>query len=1249
MVTAAPVMQALDSLATLLEVATKTGLRHTIRGTAQIPEFEWLLVSDGRADTQIRYLAGISVPDLTDDLLGILRTCFPNNYEFQEVDWHPRYIEECLPVENPSTGAQTMTFETGQTIETTLEPYVAGVEYHGRTTRGRDWQTPFATFAESVDGPSYRRREQYERTAPQRIPLATLIEAIRDADVPIVYQVVGGLHHDWSGEAGAYVADMEEGDVTISDYIRDIIFPRTYEDRKEHTPRRTDQRRIDAIGTRDSQRTFCVSMRAVALTRDNQQHADQIARRLSTALGSLDGPYHKLHGEVVTDADLRPLNDDPPGLALFNEIIDRTVHEPSYGGWRGYSPAHYSESNGIVVGRSELPGFFLVDGAGLTPNGKRALAIRPAERTGITLPPPQQLANYTPPGMALCMPLTHDRQPYGRPFYLRPSQQDRHLVVVGDTGAGKSVLTMGAALTNAMATEGLDIIFDHKGGGTAEEYLRIHYAAHGNLENVLHFDFSRVLPAFSFFNIESLIDAGISREEARSRKAGHYEEILQGILGAEKYGEAAESVKAIRNHLRALYDPVNGSDAVSHDDLYQALQRTQRLEALPATSDEKLGAYFDGLIERDPEILNKILSGAVGRVETIATDDRLAPLFNHVPREDIDTDLSTNDADGETPHFDFTELLNEDTVVIFDFAGMESTIKRTLTLVILSNLWTALKARKERARQEGRDDLPLVNLYLEEARQVGGTNLLDTLLSEGRSFGLSMLLGVQFLEQLDSSNPEDNTYQEALNETATFVVGNVTVDSDLPRVFANESMSREEVDQRLTAMRRGEWLVRPGTDFGQETVQPFLAWSLPPAPGHPASEQPITASEERDFEKAFEQVVFETARTAGLPYGEGSLFRSASESERDTTDADELADESDESEEPPQTQPTTRIDTLLAHTRRLPDAVTYDDAAHALCCASCSNRYDPSIDGMERAIECCHSMDDVDADDIPICEFNLKLTSDEIAASEWSLKQLLFIQAVYNVAQRRYDSREYDLLYDSMIRLIEYVDIDTDELEALVDAGLVRHDTDHPHRMYSVSSEGRSIIGESYRQGLDYGHGKGDLEESTEHVFGVILGMRLLDQMAADSDSDVVTVEPYYELGEGILPADAFMGGSEDAEDAASKYEQRRLDVAGLDEDGNIVATVEVERVNNDLRRAAPADFDKIADCEPEEAIWIVMNRKDAHEVLQALNDPLEGEPRVEKTYSVNTPSHQFNINTPGLTALYPTEFVRDSLLDASD
>lgn len=1262
----AAVRQAMDLLHALLSDFTKAGLRHAIFGSEPFPLVEWLLVADGRDDPQIRYLVGTTHSDLTEDLRGILRTCFPDSYEFRYVEWHPRFIEDFLPIPDSIFDSVPTITVAGEEFDTVAHPYVAGVEYRGHTSRRRDWQTPLKPFGQhgtiGQEGHTHNsgweppqtntarqgQTPHYQTTESHRVPLASLIETMREARVPVAYQLVCRVQSDWTSRAELYLRALDEGRVGFMSGVREFLAPSSREERQAYKPPLSDRTRIEGIESRDPQRTFCVSARAVALTRDDRPRAEAVARRLRNALSGVDGQYHTLKGHTADDSELHA-GTEPPGTAIFTDLCSRAVYPMTYESFGAKLPGKTPQSAGVVVAPAELPGFCLVDGTGLTPAGQRALDTRRRERTALSLPPPQQLARYRPPGMALCMPLTHDRQPYGQPLYLRPSQQDRHLVIVGDTGAGKSVLIEGGVLSNADATAGPEIVFDYKGGGTAEEYLRIHYAAHGTLEDILYFDLSRVLPAFSFFDIEALLEAGVPREEARSRKAGHYEEILAGVMGAEKYGEAAESVKAIRNHLRALYDPVHGADAVSHQDLYDALQRSQRGDSMLPTTDEKLTAYFEGLAERDRDIFNKVLGGAVGRVETIATDGRLAPVFDHTPaRDEAPTDgtqpWSTPEAETDTPTFDFADQINEDSVIIFDFGGMEGTVKRTLTLVILSNLWTALKAREQRARRTGDSrEFPQVNLYLEEAREVGATRLLDTLLAEGRSFGLSVALGVQYLEQLDSPDPERDTYQEALNETATFVVGNVSVDTDLPKVLATETMDPESVSRRLSSMGRGEWLVRPGSDFGEEPVKPFLAESLPAPAGHPASEEPLSASEQCDYKAAFEKLQRESAASAGLSQYDPEWDRD------DTIDPAADIEEDEDTEKIPvdgsRPLPNQRVDVLLGHTKRMPECVRFDSETDALCCRSCENRYDPSIEGMVRAIECCHSLDVVDRDDIPVCECNLKLSPTEINAAEWSLKQLLFLQTVYNAQQLRYDPVEYDILWDSMLRLQEYVGIDTDEVQALLDADLLRHDTDHPHRLYSVSSTGRSVIGESYREGIDYGHGKGDLEESSEHVFGVVLGTQFLEEhYKADPESAVEVVRPYHELRKGTLPASAFMGEDDDVDEATDGYEQRRLDVAGLDSDENVVVAIEVERINNDYHRAIPDDFDKMAACDPEEAIWIVMSRKDGQTVLEALNDPIEGPQRVSKSYSPNTPPQQYTIDTPGLTAIYPAGYVRDEL-----
>lgn len=1211
------VTRAMDLLYTFLREATQTGLRHKLTRSTERPFVEWLLVSDGRKDASIRYLVGTSDDNLREELEGILRTCFPDTYELRTVDWHPRYVEDYLPMQATGTRSADSNDQTESqnSAITQTAPSVAGVEYRGRAKRRHDWQTPFTTFEEFLETDTNTRSSRLSTSKgreSRRVPLASLVEAMQDADVPVIYQALCQPYGDQRAVADEYLYELERGLGSLGGKVLETFIPRSEEDQRAHEPQASDQARIDGIQDRTLRRTFCVTARAVALARTSPQQAETVARRLARMFGDIGGEYHEISAHVATDAELHPMTKRPPGTQIFADLCAQTLGPVSYETTRNYLPGIPHESRGIVVAPEELPNFCLLGGDGLTPNGRRAVGARTAEQTGITLPPPRQLARYRSPGMALCMPLTHDRQPYGQPLALKPSHQNRHVLVVGDTGAGKTVLMSGGVLTNVEATDGPEIIFDTKGGGTAEEYLRAHYAASGDLDDVRYFDLTEVLPALTFFDIEPLLDAGIPREEARSRKASHYEEILKGVMGADRFGRAVDSPKAIRNHVKALFDPIHGDDAFSHADLYEALRRTQEQHATPPVSDDRYTEYFESLLERDRDVFKKVLGGAIGRVDEIATDSRLAPIFEYVRS----TNNEGEDDSKDEPRFDFADVVNDDTVVIFDFGGMDDRVKRTLTLVLLSNLWSALKAREQDPETSGAP--PLVNLYLEEAADVADTKLVDTLLSQGRSFNLSVTLGVQFARQLESPDPENDTYLEALNETATFVVGNVTVDDELMKALATEEMPPQEVARRLGTMRRGEWLVRPAAGFGDPLPQPFLAESLPAPAGHPASEEPLTGTDEVLFQAAFEKVKSQTFVDAGLSQVESTPRASGNVDGAGSTGVDEDGEEAGESTR----RPRVRVDTLLPHTKRLPESVDYDESIHALRCGRCDNRYDPAIEGMVRAIECCHSMGEVDRDNIPVCEFNLKLSPTEIEDSEWSVSQLLFLQAVYNAQQLRYDQLEYDIVEDSMIRLQEYVGIEPDEIEELIDADLLRRDGDHPHRLYSVTPEGRPVIGESYREGIDYGHGAGDLEESAQHVcLNEVARRYLVQEYEEDPDSDVVEVHPYYELDDG-----------------------HRLDCVGLDSEGDVVVTVEAERINNDRYEAVLDDFDKMASCDPKEAIWVVLTRKDAHDVLDTLHEPSKGDPRVEKTYSRNTPPQQFRLDADGVTAIHSVSYVQKAL-----
>ena len=1013
-----------------------------------------------------------------------------------------------------------------------------------------------------------------------------------DSHSTIIYQALFQPMADWTARADERRQALETHRDTFGGKLTHSLFGPADETVTLST---SEEARIEELKARDARHSFVCNARAIAVGPDDPE---EFAHQLVDAFADVSHTCYAIEGCVSSGK--RAQN-------VVDAVRDRTVHPPRYGRGRNRLPWRRARSRAIVVDPEEVPNFCVLGGEAMTAAGARAVAPTPGERTALPRPPVEQLSQYRGEGMVLGTPLTQDGTPDSEPLVLPPDLQPLHIAWSGKTGSGKTTAADTAILSNHVATDGADIVIDPKGDGNPIDLLRMHYARHETLDNVIYFDCSKVLPAFSFFDIRDELEAGVSRTTAVEDRVDHYLEMLTQIMGRDRFNQAVRSPDIIRYLVKAMFDPVSGSDAFSHRDLHTAVRRMHERQTEPPVADADLERMLAGVVANRARSFDEIMQGVANRMEKIPVDKRLARTFNHVP-------------EAGDPHFDLADFLDDDVLIIFDTGDLRSEAKRVLTLVILSNLWTALRRRARRTA----GDHALVNVYIEEAASVAVSDLLKDLLSQGRGFGCSLTLAMQFPGQLRADS--EDVYAEVLNNISTFITGNVPVDRRLADRLATDDMTPQQVGNRLRALRRGQWLLSLPAKFDQPEPRPFLVRSLAPPRGHPANEEQLSSEATEGFHAAFDEVRERTAADVGL---ELEIPRGV---------------DSDEADDTPQ-----RVDSALPHTTRLPPTVEYRSAAHMLACRTCDARFDADIDGMQQSIECCSSIEETDSDDIPICDLNLKLSPDERAVSDYSDAQLMFLQAVYNAQQLRYDDLEYDLRWDSMIRLQEYVGIDPDSVQDLIDDGLLTKDADRPHRLYSVTPAGRSTINERYRHGIEYGHGKGDLEETSQHVLAVELGRRYLEVLHVDDpESEATQVIAYFDLEERDEPA-VPMGlamGDDNLTEAKDEFDQRRIDVVALDDDGNVVVAMEAERINHDHRRAVPKDFDKMAECNPAEAIWIAMSHSEAHEILAALNDPLEGEPRVEKTYSENSPADRFQFDTPGCTGMFTLEQVRDMLDD---
>lgn len=1109
--------------------------------TTPAPTFEWLLVTDGDTSNPVEYYLNVNEGGLNESIRRVCRELFPNEYELEYTDQDPVAVLQQDASGNHSTGA----------TDPTVPDHCVAITFDGVAERRRDWQT------------SLTDTTAFDADAATHLPLATVVETLRDSPIPMVYQTLLRPYSEWTHEAAQRREQLIQHRDTPAQRIASAVVPIDDHDPEDHDP----DGRLAELRSKDPQHSFGVTVRAVAAAPGDSSGSgsDLPLSDLSTAFAGIGNSYYSIDGVVHKGDDARE---------QLQALRQRRCAQPAGYPSMACLPWTENRSRGIVADATEAPVFCVLDGSILSTGGRRAMAPTPRERTMVPRPPTDQLTAYHTQGLALGYPLDQDGTAAAESVVLPPELQSLHLAWFGKTGSGKSTALVNGLIRNQQATDGADILIDPKGDGMAETYLRAHYATHGDLEDIYYFDCTETLPSLSFFDIRDQLAAGIDRTTAVEDVVDHYIDILRGMMGRDRFEQAIRSPDIIRQLCKAQFDPVHGADAFTHRELQESVAELRSTQDPPGVMDPDLQAMLTNVAANTQRSFQELMQGVANRIEKIPLDARLAQLFNHVPHE-------------EDPHLDLRTLLDEDAVVILDTGGLRRESRRVVTLVMLSVLWSALRRR----RHQSDGDLPLVNVYLEEAAELAETGLLGDLLARSRSFGLSITLAMQFPAQLHERDPE--AYAEVLNNVSSVVTGNVAVDSRLAERLTTAEMSKTEVSNRLRSLQRGQWFVNLPAAFGQPEPRPFMVESLELPPGHPEGDDVFSSGREATFQARVETLTRRTREEAGLDV---ALAGSQAGSDGTTSTIDD------------------RVDSPLPFTKRLPEPVTYHDRAHALACETCENRYDPSVDGMYNAIRCCHSLDAVDRDEIPICDLSVKLTENEWRRSQWTPAQLRFLQAVYLAHQRRFDpDLEFDLLRDSMVRLREYVGLDQEGIDELVEAGLLRKDCDGPRRLYTVSAEGRDAINVGHRAGVAHGDGFGDVSESSLHVAMVEIGRRYIEhEYATDPDSPVSEAVSYHEhpTGDG------------------------RFDAVGLDSDGEVVVVLEAERPNNDIREAAPRDYDKMAACDPIDAIWVAKNREEAHEVLEALNEPADGDPRVEKTYSRNSPPNMFQIDEPGFSVM---------------
>ncbi|WP_442904990.1 ATP-binding protein [Haladaptatus sp. CMSO5] len=1105
---------AIESLHKLTVDSQSSGLAQSLLGTSSYPpRFEFLAVSEG-TDAPVEFYYGADGD--CDAIEDRLRSIYPTTFDIDrtQLDLQAKLthqVEDVAPM---------------------------GVRWHGVAEHKRDWMTTMTPFTAHFD------TAVVDDDTETRVPLAAVIDHLVEATSPMAFQVVFQRNPDWSPEAWQREHDIKHGLDTLYGKARDFFDPVTPE---EHDLSSHDQARLECLQTKNPKRTFTVNLRAIALPQDNtnETQLDSNLDALATALDTIDGRFYGFEGHRLQASGFRQKTSERYARAAFERLLDRELVT-------GKGHTRFD----LVLNAEELANLITVpSGETISREGVRGTRTKQQSRNPLPLPSPDLIQQFQE-GMAIGYALEENGTPQSDPIRIPPKLLTTHYGRFASTGGGKSKAIINDALSLRETTGGPVVVVDPKGDGMCANYLRCHYDRFNGLDDVYQFRVPETVPAFSFFDIRPALEAGRNREDAIQDKVDHFHDILRMIMGREQYGQAFVANEILSYLIKALFDEEYGSDVFGLDDLFAAALRMQRERTVPPVSaanrnvEESLTRHF----AKDDHRFQVSMDAVGNRLDKLREDAHLRRIFSHVPEQDDTGEYVDN-------RFDFREFLDEDATILFDLGDLRPEAQRAITLLLLSNLWDAVQVR----RRDGNTDYEnLTNLIIEEAAPVASTKLVsEQLLPQGRSFGLSMGLVMQFPGQV--RNRSERAYDEVLNNIKTKLIGNISIERDLAESLAHEDLSPTDLRNRINTLPSGEWIAQlPSPSFGETGPAPFSVKPLPIAAGHPESDEPLSVEQEGHFETvALPRLSERTQAQYGLA---------------ETTDSETAEDEGWGSR--PNTEGSTSADstspTDSAQSSFIGQATSGSAAAEEeeernadttslFGDSGATEPEEPVSEEEETAVE--------ETGSSPVQAGGVTVPDDELQQRGLTHDDVRFLTRILDVMNG--DAPNHGLL-DSMSSFkSDFEDLD---VQRLVEQDLLEEGRACGRKYYTVLPAGRELLG----QKLKVGPGQGDIGEKTPHKVGV----KLLE-LWLDSRDDVAQVKPYYEYDEETV-----------------------FDVAAFDADGELVWVGEAELASNN-KHAPVDDYDKQSTVDAN-AVWAFNRRETAVEVL----DRLAEADRIESSVS---------------------------------
>ncbi|EMA15414.1 hypothetical protein C435_14098, partial [Haloarcula marismortui ATCC 33799] len=756
--------------------------------------------------------------------------------------------------------------------------------WYGQEETIGDWMTTLKTATES--NPEYEDGGDEDTDIESPETVETLFETLENAAVPTAYQVVFQARDDWSDAAQQRKRNIRSGDFDqpwLEKYVLNGYEPDEDRDLKAY-----EYRRIKLIENKRPKKTFNANVRALSLlphdefTTDPESPvplvdgdsaaAEEAVGELKPLFDPLDGVYYHVVGDRApksgasgTDLTAREVAEN----FLAHDLVtreDRRGWLTKFNLWN--DPKKRPE---LILNADELSDFITVpSGEELGGDAYRSAGTTDEDADHLRRPRPEIHRKLTG-GMDIGYAFDEDGVPEDEPTSIPVNKLTNHWLKVGSSGSGKTINTIGMGLSLHANVDGPVIFVDPKNGDMIENYAKAHAAKFGDLRDVQIFEVPKVLPAIPFFDIRPHLYEGMNRDNAIQQKVDEFHLIMQMI--DDNYETAYVAKSVLGALIKSQFDARHGADSFTLDDLYDTAVEMYSDQTVPRVSHQpQVRNILTNQLNNAEQDFKNTMQAVINRLDDLQEDINLYRLFNQNPAWDDDkgeykynrvTQAEYEEAkesdkkqDPEPPYtaLDFRELLDSNKVVLFDtggFVGDES--QRAFSMYILSALWSAVKSRyNDRKSHETIDNT--ASLIIEEAAPIVSTELVtNTLIPEGREFGLSLGMVMQFPEQV-RKHSDAETYNEIITNVQSKIIGQIEPGQRIIESLVHGDRDKEAIKNKVSLLSGGEWIADlPEPEFGADVPPPFSVKSLGIPPGHPEGDKPFNHDGREKFYRQYKQ------------------------------------------------------------------------------------------------------------------------------------------------------------------------------------------------------------------------------------------------------------------------------------------------------------------------------------------------------------------------------------------------------------